>query len=352
MTALKLTAFAVLATVITLYIAGTIRPIGQGDTNEYSAVFSNASSLTTGDQVRVAGVVVGQVTDVSVDSKARAVVRFTAADDLGLTTGTRAHIRYLNLVGKRYLALLKGKGQPLRDKATIALDRTQPALDLDLLFNGFKPLFAALSPDDVNALSRDIVATLQGEAGTISDLLDHTASLTATVADRDVVIGRLIKNLDAVLGTVAARESGVNNLVVQLDRYVAGLADDRELIGQSLVQLDALASDTAGLLREVRSPLRTDVKQLRTLVGKLDRPVARRVFDRNLRRLPDKLTKATRVASYGSFFNFHVCDASLSLVAPQDAAGLPPELLALLGQSITGTTDRVSLHDPSDRCVR
>jgi len=352
MTAIKLTAFAVLATVITLYIAGTIRPIGQGGTREYSAVFSNASSLTTGDQVRVAGVVVGQVTDVTVDKDAHAVVRFTAADDLRLTTGTRAHIRYLNLVGKRYLALLEGKGQTLRDKATIALDRTEPALDLDLLFNGFKPLFAALQPDDVNALSRDIVATLQGEGGTVSDLLDHTASLTATVADRDIVVGRLIKNLDVVLGTVADREAGVTNLVVQLDRYVAGLADDRELIGQSLVQLDALASDTAGLLREVRSPLRVDVRELRTLATKLDKPVARRAIDRNLRGLPAKLTKASRVASYGSFFNFHLCKASFSLVAPQNQSVLAPDLRALLGSAASGSTDFVSLNDPSERCAR
>lgn len=352
MTGLKVAAFALLATVMTLFIAGTIRPIGSGGTNEYRAEFTNASSLEPGDQVRVAGVVVGRVSEVAVNEDAHALVTFTASDDLELTTGTRAQIRYLNLVGKRYIALQEGEGQALPPNGTIALDHTEPALNLDLLFNGFKPLFAALSPDDVNGLAEDIIATLQGEGGTVADLLKHTASLTDTIADRDAVIGQVIENLNVVLGTLAERESGLNDLVVQLDRFITGLAGDRELIGESLDHLDALASDTAGLLREVRTPLRTDVRALLSLANQLDQPVARRTFDRNLRGLPAKITKATRVASYGSWFNFHLCDASLNIVPPRDLVGLSPALVTLLGNLLTGTVNTIRLHDPSERCVR
>jgi len=352
MTGLKVAAFALLAAVMTLFIAGTIRPIGDGGTHTYSAVFTSASSLEAGDQVRVAGVVVGRVSEVGVDDDAHAVVTFTAADDLKLTTGTRAEIRYLNLVGKRYIALQEGAGDVLPPEGTIALDHTRPALDLDLLFNGFKPLFAALSPDDVNGLAEDIVATLQGEGGTVTDLLRHTARLTNTIADRDAVVGRVIDNLDVVLGTLARRETDLSDLVVQLDRYVSGLAGDRELIGESLVHLDALAGDTAVLLRDVRAPLRTDVASLLDLADQLDRPVPRRTFDRQLRGLPAKLAKATRVASYGSWFNFHVCDAALNIAPPDDLFGLPSALVTLLGDLVTGPVDNIRLHDPSERCVR
>ena len=104
-----------------------------------------------------------------------------------LTQGTKATIKYRNLVGERYIALTQdvGGATPLRDGATIGLDHTQSALDLTVLFNGFKPLFAALSPKDVNELSGEIISVLQGEGGNINSLLATTASLTSTLADRD-----------------------------------------------------------------------------------------------------------------------------------------------------------------------
>jgi len=352
MTGLKVAVFAALSVVMTVFIAGTIRPIGDGGTHTYTAIFSSASALEAGDQVRVAGVVVGRVSKVEVTDDARAAVALTASDDLQLTQGTRAQIRYLNLVGKRYIALQQGEGERLKPGDTITLANTEPALDLDLLFNGFKPLFKALSPDEVNGLAQDIVATLQGERGTVTDLLSHTASLTNTIADRDAVVGRLVDNLDTVLETLADRESGLSDLVLQLDRYVTGLAGDRDLIGSSLEQLDALAGDTAGLLRRVRAPLQADVKSLRQLADKLDRPTARRTFDRQLRRLPAKVTRASRVASYGSWFNFHACDVSLSFIPPKVLDGLPQGLVSLLGDLASGSVETVRLHDASERCQR
>ena len=45
---------------------------------------------------------------------------------------------------------------------TIPLDRTSPALDLDALIGGFRPLFRALDPDQVNALSGQLIQALSG----------------------------------------------------------------------------------------------------------------------------------------------------------------------------------------------
>ena len=77
-------------------------------------------------------------------------------------------MKYRNLVGERYLALTQGVGDSaaLEDGATIGLERTQSALDLTVLFNGFQPLFAALSPKDVNEFSAEIIAVLQGRVAT------------------------------------------------------------------------------------------------------------------------------------------------------------------------------------------
>lgn len=336
-----LSIFLVIAAVATVVIVATIRPFGASGQEEYRAIFTSASRLQPGDQVRVAGVVVGRVSEVEVDDDARAVVTFTAEEGLELTDKTRAEIRYLNLLGERYLLLMRGGGTPIEPGATLPVSRTSPALDLNDLFNGFKPLFAALSPEDVNKLSYEIIATLQGEGPTVNQLLRHTASLTSTLADREVVIGRVVDNLNEVLGTLDSSETELNQLVTQLTRFMSGLAKDREAIGDSIASIDRMADATASLLREVRPALRSDVEQLGRLVSSLDRPVSREVLLRILRTMPRKLERITRSGSYGSWFNFYLCDVRVNL----DPS---PQLSAL--DFLFNELATVSVHDPAKRC--
>jgi phospholipid/cholesterol/gamma-HCH transport system substrate-binding protein len=186
-------------------LAATIANIQFGDKATYTAVFNDVTGLANGQEVRIAGVRVGEVTGIKVArDRVHADVELKVLKTSVLTQGTKATIKYRNLVGERYVALTQeaGGALPLKDGATIGLDHTQSALDLTVLFNGFKPLFAALSPKDVNELSGNIISVLQGEGGNINSLLAKTASLTSTLADRDEVIGRTISNLNTVLGTV------------------------------------------------------------------------------------------------------------------------------------------------------
>ena len=129
----------------------------------------------------------------------------------------------------------------LPDGATIPLDRTAPALDLTVLFNGFKPLFAALSPEDINKLSYEIVTVFQGEGGTLESLLSHTASVTSTLASRDQVIGSLITNLNEVMVTIGNRDDQLSDLLIKLRQFVSGLSDDRQAILGSLDSISGLA---------------------------------------------------------------------------------------------------------------
>lgn len=336
----KLAAFVVISLAVIVVIAATIRPFRGGGQHEFRAVFASASDLQTGDQVRVAGVVSGHVTGVSLDDDTHAVVTFEVDGDLPLTVATKAQIRYLNLLGNRYLALHGSRGARLEPGSTIPIANTSPALDLDDLFAGFKPLFTALSPADANALAADIVQTLQGEGGTVTSLLRHTAQVTSNLADRDEVIGRVVDNLGEVLATVDAREQGLNTLVSQLNRYVGGLAGDREAIGESIGHIDAMAAETAGLISEARPDLKGDVTDLGRVARTLNSTENRELIDDALRTLPAKLARISRVASYGSWFNFYLCNLSVTLGDAHD------ELLSLLLGDVRG----ISIHDTSDRC--
>jgi len=308
---IKLVAFIVVTVLATGLLAATIGNLRFGGTTSYQALFTDATGLLKGDDVRIAGVRVGEVDGVAVARKGdRSVARvtFNVDSDRPVAVSTRAQIRYRNLVGQRYVALSEGagSGRALTEHGTIPLRQTQPALDLTVLFNGFKPLFAALNPQDVNAFAMEIIKTLQGEAGDVNSLLGHTASLTSTLADRDAVIGRSIDNLNAVLGTVDERGKQLSTLISELQRFVSGLATDRAAIGASLTNIANLADATAGLVKEGRPAIRADVKELGAVAGNLDDN--KKVVAGVLQRLPNKLDTITRTATYGSWFNFYLCD--------------------------------------------
>ncbi|HET7734393.1 MAG TPA: MCE family protein [Nocardioidaceae bacterium] len=307
----KLIAFIIVTVLATGLLAATIGNIRLGGTTTYRALFEDATGLLPGDDVRIAGVRVGEVEGVEVargERRALARVIFTVDSDREIATSTQAMIRYRNLVGQRYVALAEGagSGRPLAENGTLPLRQTQSALDLTVLFNGFKPLFAALNPEDVNAFAMEIIKTLQGEAGNVNSLLSSTASLTSTLADRDAVIGRTIENLNTVLETVDERDEQLSTLLAELQRFVSGLAEDREAIGASLTNIAGLAESTAGLVEDARPALKNDIRELGEVAKTLDDNEA--VVEGVLKRLPGKLNTITRTATYGSWFNFYLCD--------------------------------------------
>jgi phospholipid/cholesterol/gamma-HCH transport system substrate-binding protein len=306
--AVRLLIFIVVTTIATGFLVVTIGNISFAASTEYKAVFSDATGVVKGDDVRVAGVKVGNVESVEVVDRTRALVTFKVEKDQQVTQSTDATIRYRNLVGQRYIALTQGVGGPdtLSPGATIPMSRTRPALDLTVLFNGFKPLFEALSPADINKLSYEIVTVFQGEGGTLESLLSHTASVTSTLASRDQVIGSLITNLNKVMVTIGNRDQQLSSLLVKLRQFVSGLSQDRQAILGSLDSISGLAVQTSDLVTGIRPSLTTDVKQLRSVAGNLDRNKAE--IDRALQVLPVKLTKVGRTATYGSFFNFYLCN--------------------------------------------
>ncbi|MGH3319798.1 MAG: MCE family protein [Streptosporangiaceae bacterium] len=315
--AIKLAIFAICTAAATGLLAMTIGNVRFNDTASYHAIFSDVSGLQSGDGVRVAGVRVGQVEDTRVVGHDKAEVTFSVVRSRPLSTSTRAFVRYKNLVGQRYLALQEGPGggQTLAHGGTIPVANTHPALDLTVLFNGFRPLFKALSPKQVNKLAYEIIKVLQGESGTVNSLLAQTASLTNTLADRDHVIGELIDNLNAVLATLDKRDTKLSQLILQLQRFVSGLAADRHAIGASLENINELTITTADLLHDARPSLKGDIHQLGRLSKNLDKPKNKKIVNDYLRRLPHKVNEINRSASYGSWFNFYLCslDAMVSL---------------------------------------
>jgi phospholipid/cholesterol/gamma-HCH transport system substrate-binding protein len=334
---IKLIAFLVVTAMATYVLAATITNAGYGKTNTYYALFHDATGLLAGDDVRVSGVRVGAVQGISLVREPGtpdpatapfvARVKFSLSTDRSLTTWSLAKLRFRNLIGQRYLALEEGTEIPdvpqatLRPKSTIPLSQTQDALDLTTLFAGFKPLFVGLDTSEINDLSMEIIQTLQGEGGTVENLMQQTAELTSAVADKDKVIGDLIDNLSSVLDTVGQRNAKLAELISQLQRWVSGLAADRTTIGDSITGINNLTSATAGLLEKSRSQLKQDVVDLTGLAQTLN--AGGGIIDGVLQRLPNKVATLTRTATYGSWFNFYLCSMGGTVTLPGNVTVSP-----------------------------
>ncbi|HEU5472388.1 MAG TPA: MCE family protein [Actinophytocola sp.] len=307
----KLTVFAVVTVALTALLGLTIANSNLSDTNDYAARFTDATGLNPGDDVRMSGVRVGQVGSVEVVDGRLAEVGFEVAAARRLPASVTATIKYRNLIGQRYLSLAVGTGDPnavLNPGGTIPVERTAPALNLTVLFNGFRPLFQALDPAEVNKLAGELIQVLQGEGGTIDSVLAHTASLTAAIAGKDEVIGQVIDNLNTVLDTVNGRGAELSDLIDTVARLATGLAEQRAPIGDAIAALGELTDSTAGLLTAARPPLKADIAAL----GALSTNLATNgdTVDRFLRTLPHKVASINRVASYGGWFNYFLCSAS------------------------------------------
>lgn len=337
---IKLIVFIVVTSILTLGLATTIGNINFGGNRTYKAVFADVTGLLPGNEVRVAGVRVGQVGEIEVFENDLARVTFTLDGDRELAESTILRLRYRNIVGERYIGLTQGPGSsdPVKPGTTVPLAQTRNALDLTVLFNGFRPLFQALDPATVNDAAFEIIQTLQGEGGTVESLMQRTASLTTTLAERDAVIGRVLDNMEEVLATVDDRDTELADLIIQLKRLATGFAQDREVIGASLDGISDLTSATAGLFRDIRPPLKQDITELRELAVTLDDNKG--TVDGVLQRLPGKLDLIIGTATYGSFFNFYLCGADGQLIIDDGT----PEGVNLL--------DNIQLVNDVARCKR
>jgi phospholipid/cholesterol/gamma-HCH transport system substrate-binding protein len=272
---------------------------------------------------------VGKVKHISINNDGKAVVEFAIDDTVQLTDGSKAYVRWDNAIGSRYMELEDGPGagKVLQAGAMIPLDRTRPAMDLDALIGGFRPLFRALSPDQVNTLSSELIKAFQGQGGTINSLLTQTAAFTNTLADRDTLIGEVIGNLNVVLGSLGGQSDHLAETVDSLSALVGGLAARKTDVTNSIAYSNAAASTVASLLQQTRPAIHNTVVQTDRVAGIA---VADHDYlDDVLKTLPETYQQLSRQGLYGDYFSFYMCDVVLKM----NGKGGQPVYIKVAGQS-------------------
>ncbi len=309
----------VFTVVMLLVAAGLVVVFGQfrfASSNTYHANFTDASRLKAGEDVRIAGVQVGSVKSVKLKSDNTVDVKFTLNDRYQLYTSSRAVIRYQNLVGDRYMEITSGPGElrKLPAGGTVALANTQPALDLDALLGGLRPVVKGLDGKKVNEITAAMIEALQGQGGALSDLLSNTGSFSQTLAERDQLIGDTITNLNTVLGTVDAKGAQFNTSIDQLQQLITGLVKGRDPIAGAIGPLASAENDLTEMLQKSRRPVQGVIENAR--------PFAQRMYERRaevnpvIENLAEDYLRLNALGAYGAFFNIYYCSVKIKLSGP------------------------------------
>jgi phospholipid/cholesterol/gamma-HCH transport system substrate-binding protein len=295
-----------------------------GPSNTYHANFIDATRLKGGQKVRIAGVPVGSVKNVKLNPDNTVDVAFTVDKRYTLYSSTRAVIRYDNLVGDRFLEITSGPGElrKLRPGATIDQQHTAPALDLDALLGGLRPVLKGLDADKINTVSSYVIELLQGQGGALSNLLADAGAFGSTLGARDQVIGDVINNLNAVLTTVDAKGAQFSASIDELQKLITGLARGRDAVAGAIPPLASTTSDLTEFLKRGRRPLQGNIENVR--------PIATEISDRmpevnnDIEQLGEDYLRLSALGSYGAYFNIYFCSVSLKINGPAGSDILIP----------------------------
>jgi phospholipid/cholesterol/gamma-HCH transport system substrate-binding protein len=249
---------------LVVYQADDLPVIGGG--TAYTAEFTEAAGLRPGDEVRVAGVKVGEVDGLELEGD-HATVTFTVSD-IWLGDRTTAAITIKTLLGQKNLVLDPlgsgnlDPGKPIpRERTTSPYDVNEAfgdlataagAIDTDQLAEAFRTLsqtLGATAPEDVHAALDGMSAlsrTLASRDEELRTLFAGTNEITTTIADRTGQFDSLIKNGNVLLTELNSRKdaigrlfTGTRNLAEQLQGLVA---DNQATLGPALDQLDRVAT--------------------------------------------------------------------------------------------------------------
>jgi phospholipid/cholesterol/gamma-HCH transport system substrate-binding protein len=292
--------------------------------SSYHANFTTASRLKAGNDVRIAGVPVGKVSDLKLKPDNSVDVTFDLDKRYQLYTSTRAVIRYQNLVGDRFLEIASGPGdlRKLPQGGTIDQKHTEPALDLDALLGGLRPVLKGLDANKINEVSNAIIQLLQGQGGALSDLLSNTGSFTQGLADRYQVVSDVIHNLNTVLATVDQKGAQFDATIDQLQQLITGLAQGRDAIAGAIPPLASAETDLTDMLRKGRRPLQGVIENVRPLATELDNRKAE--VNKVIEPLAENYLRLNALGAYGAFFDIFYCSVRLKINGPAGSDILIP----------------------------
>ncbi|WP_210716831.1 MCE family protein [Amycolatopsis acididurans] len=283
-TGLIAAAVAVALLAAALFVPGLIF---QAKTDDFHAVVANASGLKQDDPVYVAGVPAGRVTGVRLAGD-RVEVSFRLDSAVPLGTATRASVKLMTVLGRRYLSVEPGGPGQMHAGDTIPLERTSVPYLLDDLGRQAQQTTQQLNLDQLRQMMQTLIDVAPKDPGQLSQALDGVSAVTGVLAENDQEISRLLTGAQQVTGTLVAQKDTLVSLLGNADLVLRTLIDRRTALSQLISDLNELTGTADALLRDDGPQVEGLLAQLHGLTGTLS------ASEQNLGAAIDKLAPTAR----------------------------------------------------------
>lgn len=292
--------------------AAALPVVGGGE--RHTVELREAGGLRPGNEVRVAGVKVGEVTDVSLDGAVVEVDFRVAGVRLG--DRTRAAVKVKTLLGQKFLAIEPAGRGALR--GAIPASRTTVPYDVTQAFSDLSDNVGAIDTEQLEASFEALTTAFEDTPESVREMVDGLTSLSLTVSTRDEELAGLLEASSDVTATVADRSAEVEGIVTAGSALLDELERRRETVG-------AMLSGTARLGTQLRGLVADNEATLRPALARLDEvsEVLRRNqdhLDRALALLGPYYRTVTSALGNGRWIDVYACglfDESQGFLRPE-----------------------------------
>ena len=251
----RVVAFVAATGLLTLFIGAQIARVSTEDGWKLSATFEDASGLTVGDQVKIAGAPVGRVDRMRIVG-GRARVEMSVRTSVKVPSDSEAAIRWRDAMGRRVVYLIPGTSPtPMRPGAHIT--RTRSVVDATALVDQLAPLTSGIDPQQVNTVLVSLAQALDGNAEEIDRLIVGVDRLSSTIAARRATLKQMLADYATITEVIARRDKQIARAVDDMVELSNAFVKNRRLIDSALVELAAMAATSdkvlAGNSRELAS---------------------------------------------------------------------------------------------------
>jgi phospholipid/cholesterol/gamma-HCH transport system substrate-binding protein len=242
-------------------------PIIGGGTG-YTAYFAEDAGLQAGNEVRVAGVVVGRVTGISLAGN-KVAVAFTVKNTW-VGNETRAAIKIKTLLGDKFLSLDPEGSAPLNPGTPIPLSRTTSPYDVTQAFQGFGQEVSQINTAQLARSLETFSAAFAGTPPYVRSALRGLASLSQAVALRDAQVTSLLASAKTVTGTLASEDNAFAKLLGDGNLLLSELQQRQAAVHALLTGTQALSAQLSGLVNDNQSRLGPALQALNQVTSILE----------------------------------------------------------------------------------
>lgn len=285
--------------------------IGGGTT--YTAEFSEAAGLQTGDPVSIAGVTVGRVSAVELaGDRVRVSLRIS---DAWIGDQTNAAIEIKSLLGAKSVSLDPRGQRALDPRLPIPLSRTAAPYDVIDALDGLSGTLQQIDTGQLEQSLQTLADTFRGTPEEVRGTLDGLSRLSRTIASRDQEIRQLLAGTQTLSGVLASRNPEFERLLADGNLLLAEVRRRREAISALLTSVQSLSVQLRGLVADNSAQLRPALEQLDRVVAVLQRN--QHNLDQALQLAPVLIRLLTNTAGNGRWIDNYVC----GLLPPPTALG-------------------------------